>query len=135
MTERKVGLPLQQLKLAASGGSNFDNDGYSSDIFDVFQKLERSWRLTRNIRDDHDEIEVYELGTAARKGCEIRKKQNEEYLENMLGMYQQRPKHTTPKPRSVMEVFLKIWPSEKGVKGWKDAWSSFPLPTTWASQT
>ncbi|KAK4249528.1 hypothetical protein C7999DRAFT_29953 [Corynascus novoguineensis] len=108
-------LPLETLSVRVIGGGylhspfDYQRSGMNSKMLRFKLNMERSWRVTRDPRDDHrDVLHAVEVGRAQRVETEASLVEREEPLEYLC-------------------IFRRIWPERTRGSHWRDDWRSWPL--------
>jgi len=108
-------VPLETLFIRVIGGghwcfpSDFERSRLNHRMFQFWLNMQRSWRVTRDPRDDcPDVLHVVEVGRAYRMESEA------EYLDReVLPEY--------------LSIFRRIWAERTRGSHWRDDWQSWPL--------
>lgn len=108
-------VPLETLFIRVIGGgswcfpSDFERSRLNHRMFQFWLNMQRSWRVTRDPRDDcPDVLHVVEVGRAYRMESEA------EYLDQeVLPEY--------------LSIFRRIWVERTRGSHWRDDWQSWPL--------
>jgi hypothetical protein len=126
----KAGEKLESLKLWTTGGGHWGGKSLgTTSISDVVNVLSRSWLIERVARDDKDIINVRELGRRAREARDQevidQYKRLVDYLRDEKDIL--KTLEDIEEESEGVQIFRRIWPREKGIKDWREDWSSLPL--------
>ncbi|CZT21279.1 uncharacterized protein RCC_07142 [Ramularia collo-cygni] len=126
ITARKLGLPLHELYVQPAGSMELitgfrpdDRPELASrlvDLYAMLREVSRSYKITRHVRDDFDELVVREPPNSIPRGhwskLDREERDRQEVVCHLNGVE--------------MEIFRRIWPSRS--LSWRDDWCSLQLP-------
>lgn len=123
ISQEKAGKPLQSLKLWTTGGDTWGNGTSGGGIWEVVDKLSRSWLIERGVGSDEGMFSVREIGWQRRAH---RKEDWDASFNPASDTYRRKGRETHDWP-VVRQIFHRIWAPIDDSKDWGEDWKSLPL--------